>query len=414
MLEAHAGFVRAGLPGAAAGDGVEVYAGPSRLRGVIRAVSRDSATIVLSDSIDGIVPGDEVRVAPEALTMPLGMGILGRVIDGSGRPLDAKGPLRSRLMRVETGAPPPDERVAVSSMFWTGIKAIDGLLPFGRGARIGVFGQPGAGKSTLLSLLSKGAHSDAVVVGLIGERGREAAEWMQRCNGRMTVVCASSDRSAAERIAAGRAAVAQAGALRALGLNVLLIIDSLARYGAALREVAVASGEPVGRGGFPAGVFAQLARLVETAGCTRRGSVTMVATVLCDGPADGDPLSEAARSLLDGHIVLSQTLANAGRYPAIDVLASASRTIGQVASPEQLRAARTVREALAALAQSADARSLGLPIADPGTLRAQAGEASIEAFVRQGELCIKPAVTLADLASLADILEERSWTSQPI
>ena len=414
VLDAHAGLVRAALAGAAVGEGVQIHAGEAMIRGFVQSVARNAVTITPYGTIDGIVAGDPVSTTPAALTLPLGMATLGRAIDARGTPLDNRGPLMGYATPIHARAPSPEQRSAVSAPMWTGVKVIDGLLTFGRGARIGLFGAPGAGKSTLLTMLARGISADAVVVGLVGERGREAERWIETCNPRSTIVCASSDRSAAERMCAARAAMAQADALRARGLDVLLILDSLARYGAALLEVAVACGEPVGRGGFPASVFAEIARLVEIAGRTRAGTVTLVATVLSDGPDEHDPVSEAARSLLDGHIVLSSALARAGRFPAVDVLASASRTMAAVVNTEHLGAATTVRRAISVLKESEDARSLGLPISDPAILRAQAAIPQLESFLRQGEFCIKSEQIMDELHALADILEERRWTSAAI
>ncbi|MDP9016859.1 MAG: hypothetical protein M3N19_00875 [Candidatus Eremiobacteraeota bacterium] len=411
VVDAHAGLVRAALPGAAVGDGVRIAAGEAMIRGIVHGVTSGTAVILPHGSIDGIVCGDSVTTTPAALSLPLGMCGLGRAFDASGTPLDGLPPVRGKATRIDARAPTPAQRLAIDEPLWTGIKAIDGLLTIGRGARIGLFGAPGVGKSTLLTLLAQGISADAVVVGLIGERGREAADWIARCDARTSVVCASSDRSAAERVHAAKAAMAQADALRARGLDVLLILDSLMRFGAALREIAVACGEPVGRGGFPASVFAQTARLIEVAGRTQTGSITLVATVLCDGSDERDPLSDAARSLLDGHVSLSPALAQAGRYPAIDVLASASRTMPAVAGRAHARAAQCVRGGLSLLRESEDARSLGLPLTDPATLRAQAAMPQLESFLRQGELCNKPAQTLHELEQLADILEGRLWIS---
>lgn len=218
------------------------------------------------------------------------------------------------------------------------------------------------------------------------------------------IVCATSDRSAAERVRAAQVAMAQAAALRARGLHVLAILDSLARYAAALREIALAAGEPAGRGGYPASVFADLARYVEVAGAAGGGSITLVATVLSDGD-ERDPVSDSARSLLDGHIELSSRLARSGRFPAIDVPASTSRTMESVVSDEHTRAARSVRRAIALLAESADARALGIVPSDPDVARAAAQEQALEFFLRQGKQPAKPAETLSQLFELADRLE---------
>jgi type III secretion protein N (ATPase) len=287
--------------------------------------------------------------------------------------------------------------------FWTGVRAIDAFLTFGRGARLGIFGAPGAGKSTLLQTIVRGSCADALVVGLVGERGREAQAWIERCDSRTTVVCATSDRPSKERLQAARVTFAHAQALAERGLHVLVILDSLARVAAAFREVAVASGESVGRGGYPPSVFAELAGIVERAGAFRTGSVTLLATVLNDGD-DRDPVSESARSLLDGHIQLSPALAHAGRFPAVDMLSSVSRTMGDVVTGEHARHAQKVRAAVALLARTDDARSLGIEPADEATLAAIRAEPAIENLVRQGHSPSHPSRTLAMLAEVADIL----------
>lgn len=335
----------------------------------------------------------------------LGAALLGRAVDGFGTPLDA-GPIPIGLRgALDLPAALPSERRPVDRVLWTGVRAIDTLLTIGRGARIGIFGAPGCGKSTLLKTIVRGARADTVVIGLIGERGREAQRWIEMRDERTSVICATSDRPAQERIEAAWFAVSHACALASRGLHVLLLLDSLARVGYALRECGALRGESVGRGGYPPGVFSRLAQLVERAGCFAGGSVTLLATVLSDGE-ERDPVSEAARALLDGHIVLAPALAQAGRFPAIDVPASASRTMSAVVTDEHARAASLVRGALAALARCEDARSLGLEPGDPFTRRAVAAEAQLEALVRQGRLPIKPRIALEALAQTADMLGE--------
>ncbi|MGA2392888.1 MAG: hypothetical protein ABSH03_06030 [Candidatus Lustribacter sp.] len=304
--------------------------------------------------------------------------------------------------------PAPDERLAVTEPFWTGIRAIDGPLTFGRGARIGIFGAPGSGKSTLLEQLVAGSSADATIVALIGERGREAERWFRRSGPRTNVVCATSDRPAAERVQAAEAAFAQAAALRARGLHVLLVLDSLARVAAAARDVAIARGEPLGRAGFPPSVVARQAQLLECAGPTVAGSVTLVATVLSEGPLEHDPVAESARAALDGHLVLSARLAAAGWFPAIDLPASGSRTLAEVADPAHRRAAGRLRAAAAALEAARDARSLGLDPAagDPMLARAIAAERRIGAFLQQAEAAADPQQTLMLLGEIADSLDD--------
>ncbi|HEY6486410.1 MAG TPA: EscN/YscN/HrcN family type III secretion system ATPase [Candidatus Cybelea sp.] len=336
--------------------------------------------------------------------LALGTCALGRAIDAAGRPLDDGPPLCGRAVSIALRPPRPAQRAPVVTPLWTGVRVVDGLLTIGCGARIGIFGAPGAGKTTLLEAFVDGCAADAVVVALVGERGREAQQWIARLNERMTVVCATSDRPALERLDAGIVAVAQARVLRERGLSVLLVLDSLARVAAALRELAVAKGESTGRGGYPPSVFAELARLVEVAGVLAAGSVTLIATVLNDGD-DRDPVSEAARSLLDGHIALSTTLARAGRFPAVDVLASTSRTMEMVADGVHLRAARAMRRAIAVLDRVTDARSLGLDSQEPAVRAAVAAEDRLEDFLRQTARRCEPAETLSRLAALADLVE---------
>jgi type III secretion protein N (ATPase) len=347
--------------------------------------------------------GDVAFIDPAALTMPLGTMLVGRAFDARGVALDGKPKLRGRSCSVSLSAPGPSQRTSIESACWTGIRAIDGLLTIGRGARAGIFGPPGVGKSMLLHALMCGTYADAVVVGLVGERGREAEEWIRRAPRHASIVCATSDRSAPERVRAAHVAMAQANALRSRGLHVLLILDSLARYASALREIAIGAGEAAGRGGYPGSVFSNLARYVEIAGTAQRGSITCIATVLSDGD-ECDPVSDAARSLLDGHIQLSRALAHAGRYPAIDLTCSTSRTMELVIGAEHADDARIVRRALSVLQQTEEARALGIMPAGAFTLRALAAEEAIEAFMRQGPEPEMPARTLSALHAIADKL----------
>ena len=335
----------------------------------------------------------------------LGICALGRAIDANGLPLDRGPRLRGRMIRLELSPPRPDERVPIATPLSTGIRVIDGLLTVGRGARIGVFGAPGAGKTSIIESIVAGCAADAVVVALVGERGREAQRWIARRSNWMTVICATSDRPPQERMQAAHAALAHAGALRERGLHVLLVLDSLARFAAALREIAIAAGESAGRGGFPPSVFAQTAQLVEVAGSFERGSITMIASVINDGD-DRDPVSEAARSLLDGHVALSPQLAAAGRFPAVDVPASASRTMEAVVCGPHLRAARKVRRALALLERIADARALGIEPGDSSSRAAIAIENHLETFLRQGSQKSAFETTLTKLLELAALLED--------
>jgi FliI/YscN family ATPase len=398
-------LVEAALPFARVGDGVRVCARDLAVHARVAALHGTRTLLAPFGAAGGIALGDRVACDPAVLRLPLGTPLLGRAIDACGAPLDGRPAARGRPVAVD--APPHDvgERRPCEGVCWTGVRAIDGPLAIARGARIGVFGAPGAGKSTLLDAIVRGADADAVVVALVGERGREAQRRLAALGPRTTIVCATSDRAPAERVRAAEVAFAQAGALRARGLDVLLVVDSLARICAAAREVLLGLGEPVGRGGYPPGVFALLARLLERAGTVGAASVTLVATVLSDGPDEHDPVSEAARAALDGHLVLSSRLAGAGHFPAIDVARSASRTLAEVASPEHLAAASVLRSAVAALDESRDARALGLSSADPFLARCVAQESALERFLRQGGAPCPPHQTLTELLRLADTLQ---------
>lgn len=401
----NAGVLHVSLPGAAIGDGVLVKSRSVTLQGTVTAINSAAVTVTPHGAIAGVMPGDAVQTDSASFMLALGTGALGRAFDARGTPVDAGKPLRGLPRSTRPPNPAPDQRTPITNALWSGIRAVDGLLTIGRGARVGLFGAPGTGKSLLLRMFAQGCASDAVVVGLIGERGREAAHWSACCDSRTSVVAAPSDRAAAERLAAARVAVAQAHALRLQGLHVLLIIDSLARFGTALREIAIANGEPAGRGGYPPSVFVEMAKLLEAGGNVSRGSITIVATVLSDGADEREPLSDAARSLLDGHIMLSCALSNAGHYPAIDVLASKSRTMNEVVDAEHARMAGSVRAALAHLNSTADMRAIGLAAGDARARRVEAAEAAIAFFLQQDSQPVPAPQTMAQLRTLARELQ---------
>jgi FliI/YscN family ATPase len=407
IVAARGGLVEAELPHAAVGAGVRI-AGPPGLTGQIVALRGTRATIAPWGTLDGVAAGTAVALDDGVLRAILGTSLLGRALGADGVPLDAAPPPRGPRHACPGGAPEVGERRPCDGICWTGVRAIDGPLPLGRGARIGIIGPPGAGKSTLLESIVRGTDADAVVVALIGERGREAERRLRIADARTTIVCATAERSAAERVRAAELAFAQAGALRARGLHVLLVLDSLARVGAAARELALAAAEPAGRGGYPPSVFPRLAGLLECAGAVAGGSVTLLATVLSEGASGDDPLVEALRAVLDGHLVLSEARARAGRFPAIDLLPSVSRTAAEVAGPQHLRAGRLLRAAVAALEESREARALGLDVAagDPFLARSLRAEPQIERFLCQGGSPTVPQVTLRELGALADTLDD--------
>jgi ATP synthase in type III secretion protein N len=279
------------------------------------------------------------------------LSLLGRAVDGLGRPLDRGPVLREASAAAQGGAPlasiNPLERPVIAQPFATGVRAIDALLTCGVGQRVGIFAPAGGGKSTLMGMIANGAEVDAIVVALIGERGREVSEFihdhLSERRDSSVVVASTSERPAAERLKAAELACEVASGLRATGRRVLLLFDSLTRYARALREVGLAVGEPPVRRGYPPRVFAELPKLIESAGLTREGSVTAFFTVLAEDEELSDPIAEEARSLLDGHIQLSSKLGGAGHYPAIDILKSKSRVMTRVTDVAHRQDADRVR-----------------------------------------------------------------------
>ncbi|WP_456412304.1 FliI/YscN family ATPase [Thiolapillus sp.] len=304
-------------------------------------------------NLQGIAAHADVELLQEQSQVVFGDALLGRILDGLGQPLDGR-PLPEGLsMRpLHAEAPAPLQRQPIREQFSTGVRAIDAMLTTGVGQRLGVFAMAGGGKSTLLAMLAKQASTDVIVIGLIGERGREVHEFIEQNLGksglcRSVVVVSTSDRPAMERVRAAHAAMAIAEGFREQGKQVLLLMDSVTRFARALREIGLSVGEPAVRRGYPPSVFAELPRLFERSGNDHRGSITAFFTVLTEDEHGEDPIAEEVRSILDGHIVLTRELARRGHYPPIDVLASASRLFSTVASREQQEAAHKLRSLLA-------------------------------------------------------------------
>ncbi|TAM92440.1 FliI/YscN family ATPase [bacterium] len=406
ITAAGVGAYEAELPAATVGSGVEVAAAAGRREGIVTAVRGNIARIAPLDAAEGVRVGDGVTMAGYPASVALGMAALGRTVDARGVPIDGGPEIVGRWLVLEGPAPAPLLRDAAPRPCWTGVRAIDGLATLARGQRIGVFGGAGVGKSTLLQGIVRHARADALVVALIGERGREVAGWLDAlgaARARTTVVCATADQPPALRARAPLAAMAQAEYLRRRGLHVVLIVDSLARYCAALREMAAANGETTASRGYPPSAFAALGRLLERAGCEGAGAVTAVCSVLVEGDDDREPVADAARALLDGHLILSRRVAQAGRFPALDLLASCSRLFGDVAQSGHAADAAAVRRALAALEASRDLRAVGAyrPGSDPFHDAAIAAEEAINVFLSQGGEASSPDETLAWLAQLA-------------
>ncbi|AOB32412.1 ATP synthase [Bordetella sp. H567] len=328
--------------------------GGEEIKAEVIGFAQDAALLTPIGDTRGISSRTEVIPTDSALTVPVGMELLGRVLDGLGRPLDeaTRGPLiTTQAYPVLGAAPHPLARRPIQRPLELGIRVIDGLLTCGEGQRMGIFAAAGGGKSTLMGMLANGADVDVRVVALIGERGREVGEFLQRELGdnlrNSVVVCATSDRSAMERVKAAFVATAIAEYFRDQGMRVLFLMDSVTRFARAQREIGLAAGEPPTRRGFPPSVFAVLPKLLERAGMNERGSMTAFYTVLVEGDDMTEPVADEVRSILDGHIVLSRKLGAENHFPAVDVLASASRVMGKVVQAEHAMAAGRVRELMA-------------------------------------------------------------------
>jgi flagellum-specific ATP synthase len=313
----------------------------------------------------GIRYGDRVTTWGERPTIRVGEGLLGRVIDGSGKPIDRLGPHRGREYRaLDAAAPLPLERIPISEALGCGIRAIDGFLSCGRGQRVGIFGGSGVGKSTLIGMMARNTSADLTVLGLVGERGREVRDFLENALGeegckRACVVVSTSDQSPLLRIRAALAATTVAEYFCGRGKQVLLVVDSLTRLAMAQREIGLAAGEPPTAKGYTPSCFTMLARLIERAGRFGAGSITAFYTVLMEGDDEQDPLVDGARALLDGHVMLDRRLAVRSHYPPISVLDSVSRLMSAVASPAHQQKAQTLRRLLAAYSASEDLVRIG-------------------------------------------------------
>jgi len=317
------------------------------------------------DEVQGLRPGLVIQARQMGALVPTGPALLGRIIDGLGNPIDEAGPLLATGKRGLYSDPPgPMERETINKPLVTGVRALDGLLPCGLGQRIGLFGGSGVGKSTLLGALARNSSADVNVIGLIGERNREVRAFVEeslRPEGlaKSVVVAATSDRPAPVRVRASFLATAIAESFAAEGRNVLLVMDSVTRFAMAQREIGLAAGEPPSQKGYTPSVFQLLPRLFERAGNFKKGSITAMYTVLVEGDDFNEPIADACRAILDGHIILSRDLASSGHYPPIDVLESASRLAQQISTPEQRESASRLREAMAAYRNTEDLINLG-------------------------------------------------------
>jgi type III secretion protein N (ATPase) len=377
--------VRAILPGGRVGEVVEIQRAGDPLLGEIVGFDGEEVVILPLGELRGVGPEDPVATRGSGLTVRASSALLGRVLDGLGRPIDGGPPIEGTEAPVERAPPSPLQRRPIHRPLGTGVRVIDALLTMGEGQRVGLFAGSGVGKSTLLGAIARGTEAEVVVVALVGERGREVGEFLEHALGaagraRSVVVVATSDAPALERLRAPQVATALAEHFRDAGQKVLLLVDSVTRFARAQREVGLAAGEPPARRGYPPSVFAALPRLLERTGQSDRGSISAIYTVLVEGGDMDEPIADEVRGILDGHIVMDRVIAARGRYPAVDVTVSLSRVMDMVVSTPHRDAARRLRALLGAYEQRRDLISLGAyakgsdPLVDQAIVRMPAIE----------------------------------------
>src|SRR5947207_10325538 len=353
-------------PAAAVGDFCAILASGGRvIRTQVIGFRNGNVLSMALEEIDGLRLGDPIVARTDQARVGVGPALLGRVLDGFGRPIDSLGePEVAEFYDLYNSPPNPLEREHITEPLVSGLRAIDGLLPCGRGQRIGIFGGSGVGKSTLLGAMARHSSADVSVIALIGERNREVRAFLDHELGpdgmkKSVVVVATSDSPAPIRLRACFVALAIAEYFRDQGASVLMVMDSVTRFAMAQREIGLAAGEPPSQKGYPPSVYTLLPKVFERAGNFETGSITGFFTVLVEGDDFNEPICDAARGILDGHLILSRDLAATGHYPAIDVLSSVSRLANKVATPEETAAAQKIRESLALYQQSADLIQLG-------------------------------------------------------
>ena len=375
----------------AIGDAVLVEAPGGRLPAEVVALRDGGLVCMPFGTLQGVRAGAAVEATGGPLTLGLGEELLGRVLDGLGRPVDG-GPSLDHLEQAGVAGTPPHPllRARVSEPLSLGVRALDTLVPAGRGQRLGIFAGSGVGKSSLLSMVARNSEADISVIALVGERGREVREFLENDLGpeglaRSVVVVATSDEPALVRLRAALTATRIAEWFRDRGRHVVLMMDSVTRFAMAQREVGLSAGEPPATRGYPPSVFALLPQLLERAGTGETGSITGLYTVLVEGDDMNEPIGDAARSILDGHVVLTRRLSTAGHFPSIDVLESVSRVAPAVTTPEQRAAATALRRLLAAHRDAKDLLEIGAYVAGSNPLVDQAVqlEHDITGFLRQ-------------------------------
>lgn len=354
-------------PDAKLNDLCRIYVDGNREQAVMAQVVgfRDKHLLLTPfDSVDGIGIGAVVENTKAPLTIPVGEALLGHTLDGIGRPTDVDELYLSAEYPVDSTPPEPMDREIISDVLPLGVKAVDGLITVGKGQRIGIFAGSGVGKSTLMGMFARNTKADINVIALIGERGREVREFIERDLGpegmkRSVVVVATSDKPASIRKCAAKTATAVAEYFRDQGKDVLLMMDSLTRFSMAQREIGLAAGEPPVTRGYPPSVYSEMPKLLERAGNSDKGSITGLYTVLVDGDDFNEPITDTARGILDGHIVLSRKLAQMNHYPAIDVLASISRVMSAIATKEHKQMAGKLKNVMATYQEAEDLINIG-------------------------------------------------------
>lgn len=354
-------------PDAKLNDLCRIFVGGDRSQAVMAQVVgfRDKHLLLTPfDSVDGIGIGAVVENTKAPLSIPVGDELLGHTLDGIGRPTDAEDLYLPQHYPVDATPPEPMNREIISQVLPLGVKAVDGLITVGKGQRIGIFAGSGVGKSTLMGMFARNTKADINVIALIGERGREVREFIERDLGsegmkRSVVVVATSDKPASIRKCAAKTATAIAEYFRDQGKDVLLMMDSLTRFSMAQREIGLAAGEPPVTRGYPPSVYSEMPKLLERAGNSDKGSITGLYTVLVDGDDFNEPITDTARGILDGHIVLSRKLAQKNHYPAIDVLASISRVMSSIATKEHRTMAGKLKNVMATYQEAEDLINIG-------------------------------------------------------
>jgi len=390
-------FLRAVVPEARIGDICAVIADGKKIAAKVVGIDKGEIVLMPYSGIDGVRANSSVVVEYGHSSIRTGSDLTGRIFDALGRPIDGRGKVTGNRMELSlvSAPPPPLSRKKISSVLSMGIKVMDAFLTVGEGQRMGIFSGAGIGKSTLLGMICRNAESDVNILALVGERGREVREFIENILGldgmkKSVVIVSTSDESPLMKVNSAYTATAIAEYFRDQGLRVVLMMDSVTRFARALREVALASGEPPARQGFPPSVFAELPKLLERTGNSAKGSITAFYTVLAEGDDVTDPISDEVRSILDGHIILSREIASMGIYPAVDILNSVSRVMPMITSEEQNIIVRRFKQMYSCYESKRDMVDLGMYIGgDPLIDFAVANRMNIREFLTQeaGERC---------------------------